>query len=164
MKISESPNPFDESPKGLILAFCSSVLSPEGKDQIGSKKKQSSYHQAALRSRTMSPNDPKHDDVEDTLSIAEGNSGHSAEMNQEVERDFKLTTIVTQLNELATKISEVENQCRSQGRYIPPDERERSMSNENKRIKDKILIILPKLHEQDRMLEVMRESIELLIR
>ncbi|KAG5585958.1 hypothetical protein H5410_046392 [Solanum commersonii] len=38
MKICESPNPFGESPKGLILAFCSSVLSPEGKDQIGGGK------------------------------------------------------------------------------------------------------------------------------
>ncbi|KAG5570809.1 hypothetical protein H5410_060575, partial [Solanum commersonii] len=33
--------PVGESPIGLILAFCSSVLSPEGKDQIGDEKEQS---------------------------------------------------------------------------------------------------------------------------
>ncbi|KAG5631956.1 hypothetical protein H5410_003673 [Solanum commersonii] len=39
-------NPFGESPKDLILAFCSSVLSPERKDQIGGEKKQSAYQRA----------------------------------------------------------------------------------------------------------------------
>uniref|UniRef100_M1DNI7 Uncharacterized protein n=1 Tax=Solanum tuberosum TaxID=4113 RepID=M1DNI7_SOLTU len=40
MKISESPNPFGESPIDHIFAFCSSVLSPGGKDQIGGEKEQ----------------------------------------------------------------------------------------------------------------------------
>ncbi|KAG5609604.1 hypothetical protein H5410_020885, partial [Solanum commersonii] len=35
MKICESPNPFGESPINRILAFCSSMLSPEGNEQIG---------------------------------------------------------------------------------------------------------------------------------
>ncbi|KAG5571660.1 hypothetical protein H5410_061426 [Solanum commersonii] len=38
MKICESPNPFGESPIDRIFAFCSSVLSPEGKEQIGHEK------------------------------------------------------------------------------------------------------------------------------
>ncbi|WMV24622.1 hypothetical protein MTR67_018007, partial [Solanum verrucosum] len=59
-----SPNPFGESPKGLILVFCSSVLSPERKDQISGEKEQSACHRAVPRSSTMSPNDPKHDDAE----------------------------------------------------------------------------------------------------
>ncbi|KAG5605952.1 hypothetical protein H5410_027444, partial [Solanum commersonii] len=45
---------------------------------------------------------------------------------------------------------------------MPPHERERSTSNENKRIEDMLLIILQKLHEQDRMLEEMKESVEVL--
>uniref|UniRef100_M1DM33 Uncharacterized protein n=1 Tax=Solanum tuberosum TaxID=4113 RepID=M1DM33_SOLTU len=50
--------------------------------------------------------------------MAEGNDSNSAATSQEVERDFKLTTLVTHLNELPTKISEVENQCKSHGRSI----------------------------------------------
>uniref|UniRef100_M1DHG8 Putative plant transposon protein domain-containing protein n=1 Tax=Solanum tuberosum TaxID=4113 RepID=M1DHG8_SOLTU len=48
--------------------------------------------------------------------MPEGNGSKLAETNQEVEKDFKLTALVTQLNDLATKISEVEDQCKSQGR------------------------------------------------
>ncbi|KAG5586968.1 hypothetical protein H5410_047402 [Solanum commersonii] len=61
--MEQLPNPFGESPKGLILAFCSSVLSLERKDQIDSGKEQSACHRAVPRSSTISPNDPKHDDV-----------------------------------------------------------------------------------------------------
>uniref|UniRef100_M1D9X8 Uncharacterized protein n=1 Tax=Solanum tuberosum TaxID=4113 RepID=M1D9X8_SOLTU len=42
----------------------SSVLSPEGKDQVGRKKEQSVHRQEVLRSSTMSLNDPEHDDAE----------------------------------------------------------------------------------------------------
>uniref|UniRef100_M1DPL8 Polyprotein protein n=1 Tax=Solanum tuberosum TaxID=4113 RepID=M1DPL8_SOLTU len=49
--------------------------------------------------------------------MAEGNGGNSAETSQEVERDFKLTALVSQLDELAIKILEVENQCKSQMRF-----------------------------------------------
>ncbi|WMV32385.1 hypothetical protein MTR67_025770 [Solanum verrucosum] len=50
--------------EGSHLAFCSSVLSPEGKDQVGGINKQSTHHREVLRSSTMSPNDPEHDDAE----------------------------------------------------------------------------------------------------
>ncbi|KAG5599140.1 hypothetical protein H5410_030510 [Solanum commersonii] len=60
MKICESPNPFGESQKGLILTFCSSVLSPERKDQIGGEKEQSAYqHDAQLERVNPSPS-PTH--------------------------------------------------------------------------------------------------------
>ncbi|KAG5580459.1 hypothetical protein H5410_051086 [Solanum commersonii] len=52
MKICGSPKPF-----GV-------VLSPEGKDLIGSEKKQSACRRAVPRSSTRSPNDPKNEDVE----------------------------------------------------------------------------------------------------
>uniref|UniRef100_M1DSP8 Uncharacterized protein n=1 Tax=Solanum tuberosum TaxID=4113 RepID=M1DSP8_SOLTU len=94
--------------------------------------------------------------------MAKGSGGKLAEANQEVVGDFKLAALVTQLNDLATKISKVENQCKSQMRHIPQYERERSRSNENKRIDDMLLIILQKIREQDRMLEVIRENVEVL--
>ncbi|WMV18698.1 hypothetical protein MTR67_012083 [Solanum verrucosum] len=50
--------------EGSYFAFCSSVLSPEGKDQVGGKKEQSVNHREVSRSSTMSPNDPGHDDAE----------------------------------------------------------------------------------------------------
>uniref|UniRef100_M1DH26 Integrase core domain containing protein n=1 Tax=Solanum tuberosum TaxID=4113 RepID=M1DH26_SOLTU len=50
------------------------------------------------------------------LSMAGGNGDNSVEMSQEIERDFEFTALVNQLNELSTKITEVENQCRNQGR------------------------------------------------
>ncbi|KAG5610344.1 hypothetical protein H5410_021625 [Solanum commersonii] len=65
MKMYKSPNPFGESPTDHIFAFCSSVLSPEGKDQVSRKTEQSAHRREVPRSSTMSPNDPEHDDVED---------------------------------------------------------------------------------------------------
>uniref|UniRef100_M1DKS1 Uncharacterized protein n=1 Tax=Solanum tuberosum TaxID=4113 RepID=M1DKS1_SOLTU len=94
--------------------------------------------------------------------MAEENGSNLAETSQEVERDFKLTTLVTQLNELATKISEVENHYKSQQRYIPPHERKQSRERENNRVEDTLQIILQKITEQDRMLEEMKENIEVL--
>ncbi|KAG5631205.1 hypothetical protein H5410_002922 [Solanum commersonii] len=38
------------------------VLNLERKDQIGGEKELSACRRAVLRSNTMSPNDPKHDD------------------------------------------------------------------------------------------------------
>ena len=51
--------------------------------------------------------------------MAEESGGKSAMVNQEVEGDFLLVVLVTQLNDLATKFSEVQNQCKCQGRYVP---------------------------------------------
>ncbi|WMV46434.1 hypothetical protein MTR67_039819 [Solanum verrucosum] len=61
LRIVESTWPVAE---GSHFAFCSSVLSPEEKDQVGGNKKQSAHHRAVPRSSTMPPNEPKHDDVE----------------------------------------------------------------------------------------------------
>ncbi|KAG5577118.1 hypothetical protein H5410_057252, partial [Solanum commersonii] len=60
---TDSLNPFGELPKGLILAFCSSVLSPEINDQIGSEKEQSACRRVVPQSSTKLPNDPKYDDA-----------------------------------------------------------------------------------------------------
>ena len=95
----------------------------------------------------------------DTLRMADERGVRLTLANQEVEGDFMLTVLATQLNDLATKTSEVEVQCNNKGRYIPPHKRERSMSNENKHIEDTLLIILQKIHEQDKVLEKIRESV-----
>ncbi|WMV24516.1 hypothetical protein MTR67_017901 [Solanum verrucosum] len=50
--------------EGSYFTFCSSVLSPEGKDQVGRKRKQSVHRREVLQSSTMSTNDPEHDDAE----------------------------------------------------------------------------------------------------
>uniref|UniRef100_M1DBN4 Uncharacterized protein n=1 Tax=Solanum tuberosum TaxID=4113 RepID=M1DBN4_SOLTU len=50
--------------------------------------------------------------------MAEGNGGNSAEMKNEVKRDFTLPALVTPLIELATKITEVEIQWKRQGSWV----------------------------------------------
>uniref|UniRef100_M1DKQ6 Uncharacterized protein n=1 Tax=Solanum tuberosum TaxID=4113 RepID=M1DKQ6_SOLTU len=51
--------------EGSHFAFCSSVLIPEGKDQVGGNGEQSAHHRDVPRGSTMSPNDPEHDNVKD---------------------------------------------------------------------------------------------------
>uniref|UniRef100_M1DB42 Polyprotein protein n=1 Tax=Solanum tuberosum TaxID=4113 RepID=M1DB42_SOLTU len=46
------------------FAFCSSVLSPEGKDQVSGNREQSAQCREVPQSSTMSPNDPEHNDAE----------------------------------------------------------------------------------------------------
>ncbi|WMV49556.1 hypothetical protein MTR67_042941 [Solanum verrucosum] len=50
--------------KGSYFTFCSSLLSAEGKDQVGRKMKQSAHHREIPRSNTISPNDSEHDNAE----------------------------------------------------------------------------------------------------
>ncbi|KAG5595589.1 hypothetical protein H5410_036821, partial [Solanum commersonii] len=50
--------------KAYNLAFCSSVLSHERKDQVGDEMEQSACRRAVLRGSTLSSNDPGRRDVE----------------------------------------------------------------------------------------------------
>lgn len=92
--------------------------------------------------------------------MGEGSSDKKVETNQEVESDIKLSALVTQLNDLTTKLTAVENKCKIQGRYIHLYERVRFRTDEHKRNEDTLLVILQNLHEQDKMLKTMKESVE----
>lgn len=50
-----------------------------------------------------------------TLSKAEGCGCKLDDSNQDVESDFKLSGLITKLNNLATKILEVENSAKAKG-------------------------------------------------
>uniref|UniRef100_M1DTT8 Uncharacterized protein n=1 Tax=Solanum tuberosum TaxID=4113 RepID=M1DTT8_SOLTU len=56
--------------KGSYFAFCSSLLSPEGKDRVDEKREQSVHHREVSRGSTMSPNAPEHDDAEGWCKMA----------------------------------------------------------------------------------------------
>ncbi|KAG5631606.1 hypothetical protein H5410_003323 [Solanum commersonii] len=52
------------SEKGWLRKSGGSVLSPEGKDQVGGERAQSTCRGIVLRSGIMSPNDTEHVDAE----------------------------------------------------------------------------------------------------
>uniref|UniRef100_M1BVW8 Uncharacterized protein n=1 Tax=Solanum tuberosum TaxID=4113 RepID=M1BVW8_SOLTU len=60
-----SPKPLGEPLNGLNLAYFSSVLSLEGKDQVGNKIEQSARRRTVPRSSTILPNDSKREDTEE---------------------------------------------------------------------------------------------------
>uniref|UniRef100_M1DQX6 Uncharacterized protein n=1 Tax=Solanum tuberosum TaxID=4113 RepID=M1DQX6_SOLTU len=81
-------------------------------------------------------------------------------MDQEAESDFKLATLMTQMDELAKKMVKIEAQCKRKDKYIPPHERKSLKDNEVKCIEGMLLAILLKMTEQDRALEELKEDIE----
>uniref|UniRef100_M1DFT7 Uncharacterized protein n=1 Tax=Solanum tuberosum TaxID=4113 RepID=M1DFT7_SOLTU len=92
--------------------------------------------------------------------MAERSCAKFSESYQEVEGDLTLTALVIQLNNLATKVSKVENQCTSLGKYIPPYERRKSRGNGYNRVGDTLQIILQKVNEHDWVINEIHENIE----
>ncbi|KAG5576506.1 hypothetical protein H5410_056640 [Solanum commersonii] len=67
--------------EGSYFAFCSSVLSLEGIDQVGEKREQAVHRREVSRRSTMSPNDPEHDDAEGWCKTAKNyTKGRIAEL------------------------------------------------------------------------------------
>uniref|UniRef100_M0ZYM2 Uncharacterized protein n=1 Tax=Solanum tuberosum TaxID=4113 RepID=M0ZYM2_SOLTU len=66
--------------EGSYFAFCSSVLTPEGKDQVGGKREQSAHRREVPRSSTMSPNDPEDDDTRGWCKTICAGVDHSASL------------------------------------------------------------------------------------
>uniref|UniRef100_M1DGX9 Uncharacterized protein n=1 Tax=Solanum tuberosum TaxID=4113 RepID=M1DGX9_SOLTU len=73
-----------------------------------------------------------------------------------------LAALINQLDDLAKTMMEIELQCKRKDRYISPHERRRPKYDEGKRVEGMLLIILLKVNEHDRLLEEMKENIEVL--
>lgn len=84
------------------------------------------------------------------------------EPNLEVEEDYYLVPLLARLEDLTKKILEVEVQCKRNDRYIPPQERRQSKDNDSKCINDTLLIILLKVNKHDKVLEELKENVEVL--
>uniref|UniRef100_M1DIE7 Integrase core domain containing protein n=1 Tax=Solanum tuberosum TaxID=4113 RepID=M1DIE7_SOLTU len=85
-----------------------------------------------------------------------------AETNQEVEKDFMLAALMTQMDELAKKKVEIEVPCKRKDRYVPPNERRKPKDNDGKRVEGMLSIILHKVNEHDMVLEEMNENIKIM--
>uniref|UniRef100_M1DXV6 Retrotransposon gag protein n=1 Tax=Solanum tuberosum TaxID=4113 RepID=M1DXV6_SOLTU len=68
-----------------------------------------------------------------------------AETNQEVEKDFMLAALMTQMDELAKKMVKIEVQCKRKDKYIPLHERRSLKDNEVKSLEGMLSIILNKV-------------------
>uniref|UniRef100_M1DF39 Uncharacterized protein n=1 Tax=Solanum tuberosum TaxID=4113 RepID=M1DF39_SOLTU len=66
------------------------------------------------------------------------------------------------LDELTGKVVEIEVQCRRKDKYIPPHERKRPKDNEGQHVERMLAIILHKVSEHDRVLDEMKENVEVM--
>ncbi|WMV29680.1 hypothetical protein MTR67_023065 [Solanum verrucosum] len=79
-----------------------------------------------------------------------------------MEEDHSLVPLLTQLDDLAKNILEVEVQCKRKDRYIPPHERRKCKDNDSRLVEETLLIILQKINHQEKVLEEMKENVKVL--
>uniref|UniRef100_M1DU97 Uncharacterized protein n=1 Tax=Solanum tuberosum TaxID=4113 RepID=M1DU97_SOLTU len=85
-----------------------------------------------------------------------------AKTNNDTEKNHQLIILLGHMNNLTQKVEELEVMSKQKSKCRPPIEKGRSMDIENKHIKDILLTILQQLNEQDRVLEKIRENVEVL--
>ena len=86
----------------------------------------------------------------------------AAKTNKDGEKDQQLTILLGQMNSLTQKIEELELISKGKSKSPSSTDQGRCMDIENRRINDKLLTILQKLNEQDKVLEEIRENVEML--
>lgn len=81
-------------------------------------------------------------------------------MNQEVQKDFMLAALMTQMDEFTKKMVKIEIQCKRKDKYFRPHERSSPKDNEVKPIEGILSTILHRANQQDREQEEFKENIE----
>uniref|UniRef100_M1DUV5 Integrase core domain containing protein n=1 Tax=Solanum tuberosum TaxID=4113 RepID=M1DUV5_SOLTU len=81
-------------------------------------------------------------------------------MKQEVEKDFMLAALMTQMDDLSKKMVKIEVQCKRKDKYFPPHERRSLKDNGVKNLEGILSTILHKVTEQDIELKEVKENIE----
>uniref|UniRef100_M1DAI4 Integrase core domain containing protein n=1 Tax=Solanum tuberosum TaxID=4113 RepID=M1DAI4_SOLTU len=84
------------------------------------------------------------------------------ETNQEVKENFMMAALMTQMDELAKKVRELDIQCIKKDRYVPPHERRKSKNKGNGQTEAMLTLILQKANTQDRVLEELWDNVLLL--
>ena len=90
--------------------------------------------------------------------MKEGKGGKPPEGDHEAKNGLTQAAQVSQLNNLTSKIFEVENKCNNKGRYIDLHTRKSFREHEKIPVEDTLQIIRQNIIAQDRVLDKIRES------
>uniref|UniRef100_M1DZ14 Integrase core domain containing protein n=1 Tax=Solanum tuberosum TaxID=4113 RepID=M1DZ14_SOLTU len=76
--------------------------------------------------------------------------------------DFMMAALMTQMDELAKKVRELDVRCVKKDRYVPPHERRKSKNKGDGQTEAMLTLLLRKANTQDMVLEKLRENVLLL--